>query len=232
MNHTLRLIIDPPRSVTLNMAIDEVLMESQESCLRIYFWEAPCVTVGYFQKIEETIKHFRGGEKKGGIARRLTGGGAVFHGKDLTFSLTLKTPTPFFSTDTKESYLKINEAIRKGLQGAYPQLDYADCKTVPTGRAGENRICFDKPSCYDLLLAGRKVVGASQRRNGSVLLHQSSVFLEGDRQAMAKKVMRGFEDTWGVSFEEMPLTQTELKAARQKESERFSSSDWACPVLN
>lgn len=233
MSRPVRLILDPPRRAALNMAIDEILMESRQApdappVLRFYFWSEPAYSIGYFQSVEAVARRFGCAKKKIGVVRRLAGGGTVLHGEDLTFSLTLKNPNLFFSGDVKTSYLKINEAVRIGLKDAYPELDYADCRTVPPGRPGaRERVCFEAPSCYDLLLEGKKILGASQRRAGGAILHQSTIFLKEDPERLIEKIRRGFEKNWGVEFQEKALTQEELKKAELKEKERYASPEWA-----
>ena len=147
------------------MALDEMLMRRGEPALRFYRWSRPCVTTGYFEDIRRVARRFGRSGPELSVIRRITGGGSVQHGDDLTFSLVLRVGSPFFSSDVKSSYLKINEAVRIGLRDDYPRLDYADCKTVPSQSARQKeRVCFESPSCYDLLLNGKKVLGASQRR--------------------------------------------------------------------
>ena len=219
------------------MAIDETLMEFQGDpwavpSLRFYTWSSPSLTVGYFQNVEEAARRFRCRELKTEVARRLTGGGAVFHGSDLTFSLTMKIPNALIAGDVKNSYLKINEALMAGLKVIYPGLDFADCRTVPSSRGAKSaqRICFETPSCYDLLLDGKKVVGASQRRRDGSLLHQSAVFLRGEPLELQKLIVDGFRKKWSVEFVEKNLTPDEFKKAEILEGQRYRSPEWALNV--
>ncbi|MBI4352665.1 MAG: lipoate--protein ligase family protein [Candidatus Omnitrophica bacterium] len=228
MGEKFRLIVDGARAAGLNMAIDEVLLESQKetaslSTLRIYFWEEPSYSIGYFQSVERVRRRLADRP----IVRRITGGGIVLHGEDLTFSLVTKRSGFLASGDVKSSYLRINEALRHGFLPLYPGLDFVDCKTVPSGRAKGERICFEQPSCYDLAWRGRKVVGSSQRRVGFGLLHQSSIFLKGKKEELIECLLRGFREKRGVSFEEIPLSAEELDRAGEKEKERLALSEWA-----
>ena len=128
----------------------------------------------------------------------------------------------------KESYLKVTEALRLGLKDFYPDLDYAPCKDLKaTHERQKSRICFEEPSCYDLLWNGKKVMGASQRRIGSAVLHQATVFLKEDGKSLAKKIIAGFEKSWKVSFEERGLMENEKREALKIEAERYSSTEWA-----
>ena len=236
MTTELRLILDSAHSATFNMAADEFLMESQRDpkvspVLRVYTWDAPAVTVGYFQEVEEVARRLKSKEKKISVVRRLTGGGLVMHGRDVTFSLLLKNNNPFLPSDVKMSYLKVNEALRLGIKELYPEMDYADCKTVPSGRGDGERVCFEKPSCYDLLIGKQKVVGASQRRRDGVILHQSTVFLKDPIKTVTEKILKGFRELWKIDFEEKPLSGEEIKLIQKKEVERYGSPEWANPVI-
>jgi len=165
------------------------------------------------------------------VVRRLTGGGMVLHGKDLTFSLTMKISDPLIGGDVKASYLKINEALMAGLRELFEELDYADCRSaVPSGRGNEERVCFEKPSCYDVMKRGQKVIGASQRRRNGVLLHQSSIFLEREAEELETLILKGFEKKWGAEFLRVPLSTTELREAEQIEKKRYSSREWALTI--
>ena len=232
MLKSFRLILDPPRHAALNMAIDEVLMKSQNfpdtpPVLRFYSWLGPAYSVGYFQNVAEIVKRYSCEKKNISVVRRITGGGIVIHGQDLTFSLAVKSSSPFFSGAAKDSYLRVNEALRVGLKPLHPKIDYADCKSIPSGRGGGNRVCFETPSCYDLLLDGKKIVGASQRRKNGVILHQSSVFLEGDRRNLILKILEGFKETWKIIFLEKSLSDEELMSAKVKANERCRAKEWA-----
>ena len=219
------------------MAIDETLMTSFERAntgdpiLRFYTWSRPAITAGYFQNIQELALKFGTRQKVSQVVRRLTGGGMVHHGKDLTFSLTMKVSDPLIGGDVKSSYLKINEALMAGLRELSEELDTADCRTAaPSGRGGGERVCFEKPSCYDVMKRGQKVVGASQRRRNGVLLHQSAIFLEREGGELETFILKGFEKKWGVEFRREPLSAAELQEAEETEKNRYGSREWAVTI--
>lgn len=218
-----RLILDEARSAAMNMAVDEFLMRSVAGgagpVLRFYQWSTPSVTVGYFEDVAKVSRRFG----RYPVVRRITGGGAVLHGEDLTFSLIMRLPAPYFANDVKSSYLKINEAVRVGLREEYPKLDYADCRTVPSQSSKhKERVCFKEPSCYDLLSAGKKVLGGSQRRTNGVMLHQSTLFLSQPKETLMRRLREGFENVWKVGFQVSPLTERELREAAQGEKSMLS----------
>ncbi len=218
-----RLILDPPRPAALNMSIDEMLMETQAlpeavPTLRFYSWAGPACSIGYFQNAAQIAERFQLTKKDIPVVRRITGGGLVFHGEDITFSITVKANNIFFSGSAKDAYLKVNEAVRAGLRPIFPEIDYADCKNIPSGRGKGDRICFEAPSCYDLLLHGKKIAGASQRRKNSVILYQSSIFLNGNEKTLRERLVDGFKENWKIDCFEKPLSETELLAARREEA--------------
>ena len=234
MKRIFRWIPHGVRSASLNMAIDETLMTSLENSdddpavLRFYSWSHPAITAGYFQDIRKLASKFGARQKVSQVVRRLTGGGMVLHGKDLTFSLLLRISDPLISGDVKASYLKINEALMAGLGGLFKGLDYADCRTAaPSGRGEAERVCFEKPSCYDVMNSGKKVVGASQRRRNGVLLHQSAIFLERPAEELEKCILKGFEKKWGVEFRPESLSAAELRMSEKTEKNRYGSREWA-----
>jgi lipoate-protein ligase A len=233
MNRVFRLIVDPAGPAALNMARDEFLLESQKNpdalpALRFYSWDKKAYSAGYFQDVAKIAKRLGCHKEKIPVVRRITGGGLVAHGDDLTFSLALKYPNEFFSpTDVKDSYLKVNMALLTGLKEMFKGIDFTDCKSVPSRRAGGERICFDEPTCYDLTLGGRKVVGSSQRRSAGIILHQSAVFLGGDKKELIKKICEGFEKEWKIKFEQKPWSAEETATAKAIEASRYRSDDWA-----
>lgn len=237
MSRVFRLIRDVPRRAWANMAADEFLMESQSDAsslptLRFYEWSQPSISIGYFQNTPEIAQRFGFAKKNIPVVRRVTGGGLVSHGTDLTFSLALKNPNPFFSGDVKDSYLKVNEAVRVGLKKMYPELDYADCKNIPSGRGQGDRVCFENPVCHDLLIGGKKILGASQRRLDCTVLHQSALFLSGSRQPLIENILEGFRQVWGIAFEESAWKADEIKRIEEKGASRYSAEEWAVPALS
>lgn len=228
-----RLIVDPPRAPTLNMAIDEALAAGltagSSPIIRFYAWSVPAVTIGYFQRIASAARLL--GPGRPAIVRRLTGGGLVRHDGDLTFSLILPGDFERFRGDVKDSYLRVSEAVREGLKDALPGLDYYDCRALPSGRGQGERVCFEEPACYDLLWHGRKVLGASQRRFGVSTLHQSSVRSPLEADETRRRILDGFHELWEARYERLDLTAQELAAADRIAKERYASEEWADPVL-
>jgi len=211
-------------------------MEAQKNknslpTLRIYFWDRPSITAGYFQDLLKIARRYRVKEKRIPLVRRPTGGGLVLHNKDLTFSLTLKNPNPYLPKDIKASYQAVNEALYEGLHRDYA-LQYVPSNIIPSGRGLDARACFEKPTCFDLLWKGKKAVGASQRRKDGAILHQSAVFLAGSREKMTMDIVRGFEKRWKICFFKKGLTRAELAKAILIEKARYQDSSWQVSAKN
>jgi len=157
----------PSRSAGLNMAIDEALLGvATAPSIRFYRWDHPALSFGYFGKFAEVATY----STERDLVRRWTGGGIVFHGDDLTYSIVIPAADPAFSESSTSLYEKIHNAIRAALA--------ADGRSVELAMNGTPKIsdsCFANPVRADVLSNGRKVAGAAQRRTRRGLLQQGSI---------------------------------------------------------
>lgn len=220
---TLRVIFDGPGDAARNMAVDESLFETQKKpdalpTLRFYTWNRPAVTIGYFQSFEEVAER--------PAVRRLTGGGSVLHGRDLTFSFTARYPSAWAAAEPKTSYLKLHDIIRRELLPSYQALDFADCASLPSARARGGRACFENASCYDLLLGTQKIVGASQRRSCGALLHQCSILLGEEPRSLAERLAAAFAGQWGLELMPGLLTDEEERRVESIRGRRYALPEW------
>ena len=158
---------DNPRSGPLNMAIDEALLEvSPVPVLRVYRWDGPWVSIGYFTRREDAVRAFPDRP----IVRRWTGGGIVDHAYDWTYSLAIPSGQPLAALGTEASYQVIHAALADALTACG-----CPAALTPAPAAGSNGLCFQSPVRADVVSDGRKVAGAAQRRTRRGLLHQGSV---------------------------------------------------------
>lgn len=172
-----------------NMQADEEalssLTPSSTPILRFYEWKGPSVTYGYFLKPDDYF-HPEGVKKHALIlARRPTGGGVIFHTCDLAFSVIVPFGHPFYSTDPLHSYHEINSRVVAAIQGLgiASSLSDTDC----CSRGG---FCMAKPTKYDLVLGGKKVGGAAQRKTKKGLLHQGSIYLAHPSSEFLQDVLK------------------------------------------
>lgn len=163
------------RSGPDNMAVDELLLDSLDECpvLRIYDWDGPWVSLGYFQVLSEARALFPGPGVQ--FVRRMTGGGIVDHRIDLTYTLAVPRGHPLAEARGNESYRVIHAAVAAalGAAGIAARLLREDDQT-------DSAACFDKGVAWDVAGAdGRKLAGAGQKRSRAGLLHQGSILAAG-----------------------------------------------------
>src|SRR5437868_1994202 len=155
------------RSAALNMAIDEALFETAATpSIRFYKWDHPGLSFGYFGKFADVANH----ERERDIVRRWTGGGIVFHGEDLTYSIIIPAGNRALVESSMSIYQKTHDAIRATL-AANGQVSELATNAGP--KISES--CFANPVRADVLLNGRKIAGAAQRRTRRGLLQQGSI---------------------------------------------------------
>jgi len=155
------------RSAAVNMAIDEALLETAETpSIRFYKWDHPALSFGYFGKFADVASYV----PERDLVRRWTGGGIVFHGDDLTYSIVIPEAAPAFS----ESPMSIYEEIHGGLRAALV-ANGQSAQLVANGVPKISDSCFANPVRADVLSNGRKIAGAAQRRTRRGLLQQGSI---------------------------------------------------------
>jgi lipoate-protein ligase A len=166
------LIEDPvPRAVGLQMGVDQALLETSPlPVLRTYRWDSPCVTIGYFESHAAAQR----AHPALPVVRRWTGGGLVLHGADAPYSLIVPRREAFTEVRPSDAYRLIHGLLARYLGRRLPGVTLAQTEAPRLGSA-----CFENPVPADLLLEGRKVGGAGQRRTRLGLLHQGSLQLGG-----------------------------------------------------
>lgn len=186
-----RLLQDYPASAAWNMAADEAMLiscgcETGRPTLRFYGWNPPAVSIGYFQRLATEIDQDVCQKLGIDIIRRLTGGRAVLHEHELTYSLVVREDEPYVPSTVTESYRFFSRAIINGLA----RLGIAAEMKSPETHKGKPRTqasaaCFDAPAHYEVTVAGRKLVGSAQVRRDGVLLQHGSILLSLQPERMA-----------------------------------------------
>ena len=155
------------RSAALNMAIDEALLETAENpTIRFYKWDHPALSFGYFGRFADVADQ----ATERDLVRRWTGGGIVFHGGDLTYSIAIPASAPAFSESSRSIYEKVHGALRAALI-----VDGQNVQLAANGAPKISDSCFANPVRADVLSNGRKIAGAAQRRARRALLQQGSI---------------------------------------------------------
>jgi lipoyl(octanoyl) transferase len=176
-----RLINDSPAVGAFNMAVDEAIMRSVAASdapptLRLYAWNPPCLSLGYGQRASD-VDWARVASLGWDCVRRTTGGRAILHTDELTYSLSLPLTHPLASGEVVESYREISRALLAALErlGAQPRAD----RRAEAAKSFDP-VCFETPSDYEITVDGRKLVGSAQSRRGGGLLQHGTLPLAGD----------------------------------------------------
>jgi len=178
-----RLLLSPVSTGADNMALDDALLEraraTGESVLRVYAWARPTLSFGRNQTARGLYAPERLAERGVDAVRRPTGGRALLHHREVTYSVT----APVSLGALRESYVRINRLLLDGLCRLGVAASIAD----GGGRAAVPGIapCFEAPAPGELVHRGRKLVGSAQWRDQDVLLQHGSILIEDDQSAVA-----------------------------------------------
>lgn len=157
-----------------NMAMDVAIGEllTNEVVLRFYTWKVPTLSLGKHQKVDDLDWDFI--EKNGyEVVRRPSGGRAVLHWDEITYSIIIPKSKDLFNTTVLELYNLISSLIVDGLQKiGYP------VKIVEGKHKATSHVCFQVPSTYEIVLNGIKVVGSAQMRTQEYILQHGSIILK------------------------------------------------------
>ena len=220
-----------------NMAIDEAIFTMKEklgppATLRFYGWKPAAISIGYFQKIEDLFlqRHKR---QKLIIVRRLTGGGAILHRSEITYSLACSTHEfPTFGDIIKTQQF-VHEAIILGLQncGINAELERKQTKKP------DPYFCFVTPSKDDIIENGQKIVGSAQRRRNRAFFQHGSILMDNkitsegrqekkDRGKIIDSLIWGFEKKLGIRLVPGHLTKEEVKLSQELRQTKYSTQNW------
>lgn len=181
MSETWRLIADPPLDGATNMAIDEAILEAvgrseARPTLRLFRWEPACLSLGYAQPASDVDRE-RLAARGWHLVRRMTGGRAILHTDELTYSVTLPIGHPLAAGTIVQSYQRLSAALLRAVE----QLGLA-ARAAPKSANGpaSGPVCFEVPSDYEITADGKKLVGSAQVRKQNAALQHGSLPLTGD----------------------------------------------------
>lgn len=260
MTKTWRLVDSGPCSASFNMALDEAIAaavrrEDQPTTLRLYAWDRPSVSLGCFQKTSGVNLSYCA-SRRIPVVRRLTGGRAILHDRELTYSLSARIDRPPFNEGLLDSYQKISAAFTHAFQDL--GLPVAAKKQREKGRVlAKSHLCFLSSSFGEVLLQGRKLVGSAQKRWRDGLLQQGSIPLEFDRAmicavfgqeegalmqesaaglldclpglkggVLQESISLSFRRTFGVRLDRCCPSRKELDHARELEAGKYLQPRW------
>jgi lipoate-protein ligase A len=211
-----------PHAAAMNMAIDEALLESATiPTIRFYRWRSPALSFGYFGRFSDVVIY----AAERDLVRRWTGGGIVLHGDDLTYSIMIPVSDPAFSESAIWIYEKIHRALADALNGVGERAvlaGSAQCADRTSRRGVATSNCFTNPVRADVMMDGRKIAGAAQRRTRRGLLQQGSIqgFL------MKTDLAQGFSQALSTSCREFEITEEIFKRATELAREKYGAEFW------
>jgi lipoate-protein ligase A len=183
-------MVTQPASGAENMALDEALMdrarETGEWVLRVYSWHEPTISLGRNQSARGRYDLDRVRDLGLGVVRRPTGGRAILHDREITYSVTAPVGD---AGDLRESYNRINRLLLSALRS----LGVAATVASPSARSASPGMvpCFDEPASGELTLDGRKLAGSAQWRSEGALLQHGSILVADDQSLLATLALDG-----------------------------------------
>jgi len=195
-----RLLHTEPTDGPTNMAIDEAILlgvaaDESPPTLRFFSWTPPTLSLGYAQPLSD-VDMGRLNAFGYGLVRRPTGGRAILHTDELTYSVVAPQTDPRVAGDIVESYRRLSEGLVRGLSlidlivqndKIYPTTEHPENteknsvdSVLSVMKKAENPVCFEVPSNYEITVIGKKLIGSAQARKQGVILQHGSLPLTGD----------------------------------------------------
>jgi len=216
-------------SATMNMAIDEALLQCLTvPAVRFYRWQSPALSFGYFGRFADVANY----EGNRDLVRRWTGGGIVFHGEDLTYSILVPANDVTFAESSMWIYENVHRALCDALGETRRHAILAEgddfgrfSSTIAASRAGISDAsynCFTTPVRADVMIDGRKVAGAAQRRTRRGLLQQGSIQGTDIGNGLAER----FAQALSANCCERKVDEEILKLAQKLAQQKYGTESW------
>lgn len=215
-----------PSSAAMNMAIDEALLEATiVPSVRFYQWQSPALSFGYFGKFAEAANYARERD----VVRRWTGGGIVFHGDDLTYSIVIPARDQAFAEPSIVIYKRIHRSLCAALNGIGERAFVAGgidpgliTLAKQAGAKASASNCFANPVRADVMIDGRKVAGAAQRRTRWGLLQQGSI----QNISIHSELAQRFAGTLSADCHWREISEKLLQRARELTRQKYGADSW------
>lgn len=180
--NTWRLLIHQPGRGAWNMAVDEAILEhigrgESLPTLRLYAWDPACLSLGHAQPFAD-VDRARLQEHGWEVVRRATGGRAILHTDELTYSVTGSAKEPILAGGVLESYNRLAQALLLAIRNLGLPVEIQEGKSNDS--AVPNPVCFEVPSTYEITVDGKKLIGSAQARKKEGVLQHGSLPLTGD----------------------------------------------------
>lgn len=228
-----------------NMAVDEVLFcepHIPRPVLRFYGWEVGTLSLGYFQKISD-FEPDPIQTMDLPVVRRMTGGGAILHDDELTYSLVVERGQVSTDFRSETLYHTFHEIIAGALGKLGIEAEERGDASL-TSDVGPEKYCFAKSVAIDVAADSAKIAGSAQRRHGSRLMMHGSIFLGPNRlvpasasaSAVAGRVVTYEEfadamlvcasEVLDVEFQGSEPNPNEIAQTVKLSEEKYSADSW------
>ena len=177
-----RLLLTPAARGAWNMAVDEAILQNigrgdSPATLRLYAWNPACLSLGHAQPFAD-VDPARLKERGWEVVRRATGGRAILHTDELTYSVTGSAEEPLLTGGVLESYNRIAQALLLAVRNLELNVEMKEGRE--NDHALPNPVCFEVPSTYEITVNGKKLIGSAQARKKEGVLQHGSLPLTGD----------------------------------------------------
>lgn len=257
-----RRIDDGAAPAAWNMAVDEALLEACAAgepgfpCLRLYAWDPPALSLGHHQDAQRVADLDALRELGIDLVRRLTGGRAVLHAREITYTVVASSRGGPLAGPVMDAYRRISEALAVGLRRL--GIDAALSRGDAPARRASPEPCFARLGRCEIEAGRRKLVGSVQLQRGGCLLQHGSIPLSLDREILARvtrsrapvaawgleealgravgrpeaeeALAAGFAQQFGLPLRRGGLTPAERDRARRLERERYGAAAWNLTV--
>lgn len=219
MTDTWRLLITPPARGAWNMAVDEAILGSAGRgqslpTLRLYAWNPPCISLGYaqpFADVDAERLNARGWD----VVRRATGGRAILHADELTYSAAAPLDHPLMQGTILESYQRLAKALVSGARALGIPVEMAE--GAPATGAAKGSVCFEVPSAYEIVTGGKKLIGSAQARKREGVLQHGTFPLTGDLTRITQALFFPDEQARAAAGQKLLKRATTAEAALGRE---------------
>jgi lipoate-protein ligase A len=182
--NTWRLLITPPARGPWNMAVDEAILEhiglgTSLPTLRLYAWDPACLSLGHAQPFAD-VDPARLQKRGWDVVRRATGGRAILHTDELTYSVTGSAEEPVLAGGVLESYNRLAQALWLAVKNLGLPVEMKELVGQTGTVTSTNPVCFEVPSTYEITVNRKKLIGSAQARKKEGVLQHGSLPLTGD----------------------------------------------------
>lgn len=197
MSHPFRLLQTGYAGAAFNMGLDMAILDAVASgeslpTLRFYGWKPPAISLGYFQSVDEEINLEACRERGVDVVRRITGGGAVFHDAEVTYSIGIPEGHPLASPSIPASYKILCQGIIDGLALLGIAAEFAPIN--------------------DILVGGKKISGNAQTRRNHCIFQHGTIMLSVDAATMFSLLKVPKEKSRGKMIEDITARVTSVSA--------------------